>query len=231
MNIYESDNIKSTLKPDGTPITDADKRAHEILQTGISVLAPDIPIISEEDSNSQISDLPPKFFLLDPLDGTKEFLSHRPEFTVNIALIEYNAPTLGVIYAPALDRLFSGVVGEGAVESSSKGTFTITPTSPPPNDIRALTSISHPDSQSLEYLQSRNITNITSVGSSYKFCLLSCGEADLYARFSPTMAWDTAAGDAILRSSGGRVINADTNALLEYGKGTLTNPSFIASTF
>lgn len=230
MDIYTGDDYGESQKPDGTPITLADIRSHEIIVEGIRSATSDIPIISEEDSIHSTHSLPSQFFLIDPLDGTDEFLrcDSNSVFTLNIALIEDHRPIFGLIYAPTVDRLFSGVVGEGAVESSSNRTFSIT-TSSPSDNLRALTSLSHPDSTGLDYLRRHDITTITPLGSSLKFCLLACGEADIYARFSPTMAWDTAAGDAILRSAGGRVINAETHEPLTYGIDSFCNPFFIAS--
>ena len=217
------------IKSDGSPVTEADRAAEAILLPAIRALAPDIPIISEENPASH--KLPPaaRFFLVDPLDGTKEFIrpGGKGAFTVNIALIEDGVPVMGIIYAPALDRLFYG--------SRHRGAFKCGDNTPQPISVRrpisgarvAVASASHRDSKTTDWLTAQDINKTIAMGSSLKFCLVAAGEADAYPRYGPTMEWDTAAGDAILRASGGRVEAAD-GTLFTYGKPGYRNGPFFA---
>ena len=217
------------IKADGSPVTEADRAAEAILLPAIRALAPDIPIISEENPASH--KLPPaaRFFLVDPLDGTKEFIrpGGKGAFTVNIALIEDGVPVMGIIYAPALDRLFYG--------SRHRGAFKCGDNTPQPISVRrpisgarvAVASASHRDSKTTDWLTAQDINKTIAMGSSLKFCLVAAGEADAYPRYGPTMEWDTAAGDAILRASGGRVEAAD-GTLFTYGKPGYRNGPFFA---
>ena len=216
---------ESETKQDGSPVTEADKAAEAIILPALKKFAPNIEIISEENVKSHSIAAPEQFFLVDPLDGTREFLKRdgKGSFTVNIALIKNGAPILGVVYAPALKRLFSGVVGQEAHEDQSG----INVRSTPGDGIVAVASISHRDQQTNDWLTNKGISKTVSIGSSLKFCLLACGEADVYPRFGPTMEWDTAAGDAILRAAGGTVENPDGSRLV-YGKPGYKNTAFIA---
>lgn len=217
-------------KSDGSPVTIADENAEKILLAGLAKVAPDIPVVSEENPESHKLSPPDRYFLVDPLDGTREFIKAdgKGAFTVNIALIENGQPVLGIVFAPALDRLFAGVVGEGAVESSSKGSPSINVRPVPDCGPTALASVSHRDEETKKWLRQNEIEEIVGIGSSIKFCLLACGEADVYPRFGPTMEWDTAAGDAILRAAGGTVCHMDGRAF-SYGKADYKNGAFLAS--
>lgn len=224
MDIYHKSS-GHTLKEDGSPVTLADKAAERIILSVLKAMKTGIMIISEENPASHELDAPETFFLVDPLDGTKEFLKKdgKGAFTVNIALIENGAPTLGIIYAPALDRMFYGAKNIGAFENSKQ----IQVRDKPDTGLIAVASQSHRDEETNKWLTENQIAETISIGSSVKFCLLACGEADVYPRFSPTMEWDTAAGDAILRAAGGIVLNPD-GSLFQYGKNGYKNGHFIA---
>ena len=217
------------IKSDGSPVTEADRAAEAILLSAIRALAPDIPIISEENPASH--KLPPvaRFFLVDPLDGTREFIrpGSRGAFTVNIGLIEDRVPVMGIIYAPALGRLFFGSRHRGAFECGENTPQTIAVRRPVAGARVAVASASHRDSKTNDWLAAQHISKTIAIGSSLKFCLVAAGEADAYPRYGPTMEWDTAAGDAILRASGGRVEAADGTPFT-YGKPGYRNGPFFA---
>ena len=216
-------------KQDGSPVTQADQEAEAIILAALRAHAAETAVVSEENAASHRQSPPRQFFLVDPLDGTREFL--RPDgkgaFTVNIALIENGAPTLGVIHAPARGRLFSGIVGIGAWEESAGVRRPITVRPPPADDLLALVSRSHGDPETDAWLRTHAVPQRQQVGSSLKFCLLACGEGDVYPRFGPTMEWDTAAGDAILRAAGGTTY-AMEGETLRYGKEGYRNGGFVA---
>ena len=196
--------------------------------------APGIPVIAEESvaKGNTMDDPGPVFWLVDPLDGTKEFISRNGEFTVNIALIEDGAPTLGVVYAPARGRLFLGGPN-GATEQIIEDDVWTAPTPVsarrvPQTGLIAIASRSHKAPETDAYLENFDIAELISAGSSLKFCRIAAGEADLYPRHGRTMEWDTAAGDAVLRAAGGRVENFEGEPL-RYGKGPVfENPFFVA---
>jgi len=218
--------FEADTKNDGSPVTEADEAAEAIILAALEEIAPEITVISEENASSHSLKAPELFFLVDPLDGTREFVKSdgKGAFTVNIALVQDHQPVLGVVYAPALDRMFSGCVNLGARENGKAiGTRDI-PLSGPV----AVASVSHRDAMTDRWLAENNIEQTVSIGSSLKFCLLAAGEADLYPRFGPTMEWDTAAGHAILRAAGGTVSNPDKTPFL-YGKPDYRNGAFIAS--
>lgn len=216
------------FKQDGSPVCAADRAADRVIEKALSHLAPDIAVISEENTASHALQQQERFFLVDPLDGTKEFLKHdgKGSYTVNIALIDKGVPVMGLVYAPALDRMFVGIVGEGSKEISG-GIERKIMCRPRGATCVAVASASHRDAQTDAWLQSNAITKTVSIGSSLKFCLVAAGEADVYPRFGPTMEWDTAAGDAVLRAAGGRVSNPD-GSLFAYGKRDFRNGAFIA---
>ena len=212
-------------KADDSPITEADERAHEIIAER---LGDDLPIVSEE--GAAPSGPPPTgmFWLVDPLDGTKEFLSRNGEFTVNIALIEDGTPVLGVVLAPALGRLFAAAPAQAPFVEDDAGRRDISARSVPEEGATIVSSRSHGDADALaRFSADRLVAASVSAGSSLKFCLVAAGEADLYPRFGRTMEWDTAAGDAIVRAAGGRVTDLRGEPL-RYGKPGFENPHFIA---
>lgn len=234
MLTYNSEDFEVRSKSDASPVTEADEAADEIISQGLRFKYPEIPLVTEEQAathGQQVS----TFLIVDPLDGTKEFIQRRGEFTVNIAYVENGVPVLGVVYAPAIGRLFYTLAEGGAVEE--KAPFGPEPgeTSPigvaPMPDNRSLVVVaskSHRDAATDEYISQYAVRDLTSAGSSLKFCLVATGEADLYPRLGRTMEWDTAAGDAVLRAAGGMVVDFDTHAPLTYGKPGFANPFFIA---
>ena len=220
-------------KADASPVTAADRDAEKIILAGLSNRLPDVPCVAEENASlGIIPDCGDCFLLVDPLDGTREFINRRPDFTVNIALIRYGAPVLGVVYAPARGLLFSGggdeafevefrdaqVVGRKQIHARARSASAPV----------ILASLSHRTPETDDFIAQFPGSQVASIGSSLKFCLLARGEADLYPRFGPTMQWDTAAGDAILRASGGMTRDLE-GAPLTYGaQDGYRNPFFIA---
>jgi 3'(2'), 5'-bisphosphate nucleotidase len=213
-------------------VTAADEEAEEIILEGLRGLTPDIAIISEEAfARGEISSehAPPRFWLVDPLDGTKEFLKRNGEFTVNIALVEESRPVLGVVCAPALHLAYAGAGAGSAREWRNGAESRIAVRRAPQAGLTVVASRSHADDEALErFLNGRKVAATRQAGSSLKFCLVAAGEADLYPRFGRTMEWDTAAGHAVLSAAGGRVRTLD-GAELGYGKHGFENPHFIAA--
>ncbi|MEK8050137.1 3'(2'),5'-bisphosphate nucleotidase CysQ [Ideonella sp. DXS22W] len=223
-------------KADASPVTLADQQAEQVITEGLRALTPDLPIVAEEAMAAGASpDLAAgggRFWLVDPLDGTREFVQRNGEFTVNIALIERGVPVLGVVLAPALDegrgRLWSGVVGQGAWVSDAQGRRTMACRAVPEPGLTVLGSRSHGDAAALDaYLAGRQVAEVKAAGSSLKLCLIAEGCADLYPRFGRTMEWDIAAGHAVLAAAGGRVCTLE-GAPLAYGKPGFENPHFVA---
>jgi 3'(2'), 5'-bisphosphate nucleotidase len=212
-----------TFKNDASPVTEADERAEAIILEGLSKAFPDIPVVAEESvAAGRIPDVEGKsFFLVDPLDGTKEFINKRDDFTVNIALIKEGVPVAGIVYAPAKGVAWTG--GNGKIEKFLvDGNFNVTSRQEigcrtPTGDLTAVASRSHNSPETEAFLTEKGITSTKSVGSSLKFCLVAEGEADVYPRFGRTMEWDTAAGDAVLRAAGGMTVDLDGNPF-RYGK-------------
>jgi 3'(2'), 5'-bisphosphate nucleotidase len=234
MEIYEGDGFDVKLKSDNSPVTAADEAADALIFAGLRAAFPDIAIVTEEQSDSH-SVSADRFFIVDPLDGTKEFVHRRGDFTVNIALIEDGTPVLGVVYAPARQRLFytqaDGQTVEelGAFDPDVVGeTKTISVTKPDNASLTVVASKSHRDQATDDYIGKYKVNAFQSAGSSLKFCLVAAGEADLYPRLGRTMEWDTAAGHAVLLGAGGDVIRFDDHTPLTYGKPIYENPFFIA---
>jgi len=229
--------IDVSHKGDASPVTNADHAAEAIILKRLGEVAPHIPIIAEEEAAAgRVPAVGTEFFLVDPLDGTKEFIQKRGDFTVNIALIRNRQPVLGVVYAPAKSSLFAGnVTAKNAFRSdvntdSSEATprraIKVRPV--PQNGVTAVSSRSHSTPETDAYLALCNVSDRVSVGSSLKFCLVAAAEADLYPRLGTTMEWDTAAGHAVLLASGGTVW-APGGVPLLYGKPDFRNSYFIAS--
>jgi 3'(2'), 5'-bisphosphate nucleotidase len=231
LRFYESE-VAVRMKDDGSPVTQADEEASRLLLAALAQLAPGIPAISEEAVDTRQVPAPgSRFFLVDPLDGTKEFIGRNGEFTVNLALIDGGRPVAGVVYVPARQRLFSGwrtEDGRGhAFEHPPEGPpRAIAARRPAPEGLVVVASRSHRDQRTDEYLKQFRVTSFLTAGSSLKFCLLAAGEADLYPRLGRTMEWDTAAGHAVLEAAGGQVTRLDGTPL-EYGKPGFENPSFV----
>jgi 3'(2'), 5'-bisphosphate nucleotidase len=229
-----------TLKDDQSPVTLADRASETIILEDLKLLAPDIPVVSEESADGRKGEFGDRFFLVDPLDGTKEFIKKRSDFTVNIALVDHSRSSFGLVYAPARSLLAVTVAASKAIEAelvpSSSGAdlgmlsqTTLKVRTADPEGLTALVSLSHLDAETEAFLAKLKIAKRSGAGSSVKFLEIARGEADVYPRFGPTMEWDTAAGQAVLEAAGGRVVTADGEPL-RYGKITagLRNPSFIA---
>jgi len=222
-------NIDVHLKSDTSPVTEADEAADALIVAGLSRGTPDIPIVSEERvSQGHLPDIGGgRFWLVDPLDGTKEFISGNDEFTVNIALIENGSPVLGALHAPAMNACYLAD-GKGAFLVSKDGCREpIRARSVPSEGAVVVASRNHRDAETDAFIARHHTTRIASAGSALKFGILAKGEADLYPRFGRTMEWDTAAGHAVLTAAGGSVTQVDGTAL-EYGKLGLDNPPFVA---
>lgn len=222
-------------KVDGSPLTEADLAAEAVIVAGLPAAAPGIQVVSEEAAEHILPPPGASFLLVDPLDGTREFLGPTGEFTVNIALISGGRPVAGVVYAPALGRIWRGALGHGAAVaelpagvSPEAACWAPIRTRPrPETGLTAVASRSHLDPQTAAFLAGLPVTEHRSVGSSLKFCLVAEGLADVYPRFGPTMEWDTAAGHAVLEAAGGRVTQPDGEACT-YGKPGFRNGAFIA---
>ena len=216
-------------KGDASPVTEADRAAELIILAALAKAAPGVPVIAEEEvAAGRIPRHDDIFFLVDPLDGTKEFVRGGDDYTVNIALVEQRTPRLGVVFAPATGRLHSGLVGEGAWLDDGTGPRAIR-TRPRAAEVSAVASKSHFTQNTADYLAAAvGACAHVSVGSSLKFCIVAEGEADIYPRLSPTSEWDTAAGHAVLLAAGGRVDDASGGRLL-YGKPTFLNRAFVAT--
>lgn len=220
-----------TQKADRSPLTLADMRAHQVIAQGLRQLTPDIPLLSEEDS-----DIPydvrrqwTRYWLVDPLDGTKEFVSRNGEFTVNIALIENHAPLLGVVHVPVKRTTYAGEVGRGATRQvESQARMNIRVQVPAPPTLRVVGSRSHGADLS-QHLPRLGAHTLLSIGSSLKFCLVAEGSADFYPRFGPTSEWDTGAAQAVVEAAGGKVITADGAPLSYNRKESLLNPNFFVA--
>jgi 3'(2'), 5'-bisphosphate nucleotidase len=228
MDIYENEDFSKIVdfKSDNSPLTLADKEANIIIERGLSKLA-SIPILSEEGREIGYEERKnwTHFWVVDPLDGTKEFIKKNGQFTVNIALIEGNAPVIGVIYAPAQDVLYYAKKGEGAYKK--KGTEVIVlSTKKKESGWISVGSSSHSAPEEVNILKKYPVVQSTAIGSSLKFCLLAEGKADIYYRHGPTMEWDTAAGQAILEISGGKMVDSN-NEIFTYNKESLLNGSFL----
>jgi 3'(2'), 5'-bisphosphate nucleotidase len=231
------DALAVRTKKDGSPVTRADLAANEAIFKGLSEAFPSWPVISEESAPSQAPATSTFTFLVDPLDGTREFVRGSDQFTVNIALLETGIPVAGVIYAPAIGVIYGGtmsVARRASVTEGAIGHWQPVRAASPSNGLRALTSHSHATAETRDFLESHAIESVRSVGSSLKFCLIAEGQADIYPRLGQTMEWDTAAGDAILRAAGGSVTMLDGKPLRylkrdEDGHPTFENPWFIAA--
>ncbi|MCB1366088.1 MAG: 3'(2'),5'-bisphosphate nucleotidase CysQ [Rhodobacteraceae bacterium] len=234
MEIYNGPDFEVKVKSDDSPVTEADEAADALISAGLRAAFPDIMLVTEEQAATH-SARGDTFLIVDPLDGTKEFIHRRGDFTVNIALVENGEPTRGVVYAPARGRLFytlpdGGAVEEtGALDPDAPGPTRPIRVSAPDNEaLLVVASKSHLTDETQDYIAKYSVIDFRSAGSSLKFCLVATGEADLYPRVGRTMEWDTAAGHAVLAGAGGRVVRFDDHSPLIYGKEGYANPFFIA---
>ena len=228
MTYYDGAPNEVREKDDRSPVTLADEVAHGILVEGLRRLDPDTPVVSEEAeaANWEARQGWQRFWLVDPLDGTKEFIKRRAEFTVNLGLIERGEPVFGVVLAPALNLLYWAAKGEGAWREERGGAAErIYSTAPAPGTpLTVVESLSHPSAELEEYLKTIPVARRVKAGSSLKFCWVADGRADVYPRLGPTMEWDVAAGDCIYRQSGR---SGERPSPLTYNKPDLRNPSFV----
>jgi len=235
---YADEAIQSRRKDDQSPVTAADEDAEAYILARLSEFAPGVPAIAEEETAAgRVQHIGGRFFLVDPLDGTKEFLNRNGEFTVNIAEIVDGVPVRGVVFAPAKERLFMGELETGAYELATKPGVApdfsqarvIKACEPGGDGLIAVASRSHRDAKTEEYLAAYPVKDFVAAGSSLKFCLVATGEADIYPRHGRTMEWDTAAGHAVLAAAGGSVTTIDGKPFV-YGKTDekFANPYFVA---
>ncbi|MEO7775236.1 MAG: 3'(2'),5'-bisphosphate nucleotidase CysQ [Steroidobacteraceae bacterium] len=232
MAVYRSGHIAAQMKADDSPLTQADLRAHRSILAGLGTLTPNLPVLSEESAGSEFLERRKwrRYWLVDPLDGTKEFLSRNGEFTVNIALIDVDAPVLGVVQIPASGEVYAGACDLGAVRIDAGNTrVAIQVRGAAANPLRVVGSRSHGSAASAPILAQMGNYEFAAVGSSLKFCRVAEGTADLYPRIGPTSEWDTAAGQAVLEAAGGRMRRLPDGQAMRYNGGEdFLNPNFIA---
>jgi 3'(2'), 5'-bisphosphate nucleotidase len=228
LDIYGTD-FDVELKADDSPLTAADKAAHRVICGALAELTPDLPILSEEAADIPLAERQcwSRYWLVDPLDGTKEFIKRNGEFTVNIALIENQRPVAGVVHAPVKATTWMGVEGAGAYRQTETGTAPIHTRTPPPEPVRVVCSRSHRDDNTNAFIANLGPHETVAVGSSLKFCLVAEGAADVYPRFGPTSHWDTAAAHAVVEAAGGGVARMDGEPLTYPAAESLLNPPFI----
>lgn len=229
LRVYASD-FEVRGKSDSSPVTLADEQAERLILAGLARLDPSTPVVAEEAvAAGQVPVVGQRFWLVDPLDGTREFVDRNGEFTVNLALIDGGEPVLGVVFAPVIGRLFACARGEGAFEVDADGhRRDIRCRKVPAEGLTVLASRSHGDGAALDdWLAGQRVAAVKTAGSSLKLCLLAAGEADAYPRFGRTMEWDIGAGHAVLAAAGGSVLTLHGDAL-RYGKPGFENPHFVA---
>ena len=234
MEIYES-GFEAREKADGSAVTEADEAAERLILAGLAELYPGTPVLAEEAAAAgEIPALGERFLLVDPLDGTREFVNRTGEFTVNIALIEEGRPKAGVVFAPALGALYAGEAGRGAFVERDGARAPVAARPRPEGALIAVASRSHRSPETQSFLDDLGVTDFEPAGSSLKFCLVAEGRADVYPRLGRTMEWDTGAGQAVLEAAGGRVHALDESGRegepLRYNKAArgYDNPHFIA---
>lgn len=230
MAVYADGQAGITLKADRSPVTQADLAAHQVLVQQLQRLLSDCPVVSEECERSHAHRCQDgRFWLIDPLDGTREFISGNGEFTVNIALVEEGRSVLGVVYAPAIDSLYWGGPGFGAWRCVGNESVAIRVTEPGNGSVcRVVASRSHLNAETQALIDRLGPVHLVQAGSSLKFCRIAEGGADVYPRLAPTCEWDTAAAQAVLEGAGGVVLNLQGQPL-RYGKPGVLNPSFFAA--
>lgn len=227
MDVYESDDFNVQQKGDDSPLTKADLEAHKVICEGLRALKTQYPVISEESSDISWEQRKHwcRYWLVDPLDGTKEFIKRNGEFTVNIALIEKGVPVMGVVYAPVLDAMYTGERDQGAFLNDNP----VKVAAEAPATLRVVGSRSHPSQDTTDWLDALGKPyEMVPMGSSLKICLVAEGEADIYPRLGPTCEWDTAAAHAVLSAAGGDITTINGDPLLYNQKDDYLNPNFIA---
>lgn len=231
MHVYESDDFEVETKPDDSPLTKADLAANEIIVRRLKELTPNIPIVSEEKLiDDELRLASKKIWLVDPIDGTKEFIKKNGQFTINIGLVDHGKPVLGVVYAPAIDRLYYGVHGEGAYKQRGEEDPVQITVSREKRPLIAVGSLSHRSPASAEWLEEHDVHETIAVGSSLKVCYVADGTADVYPRIDVHLSeWDIAAADAVLRAAGGTCKVFETGETVTYNKEKLRMPHFIIS--
>tara|TARA_B100001758_G_C18415598_1_gene619307 strand:- start:4283 stop:5089 length:807 start_codon:yes stop_codon:yes gene_type:complete len=231
IHIYENYDSNYITKEDNSPLTKADTISNKIIMDGLRSLTPSLPILSEEEASIPLSVRSKwnQFWLIDPLDGTKEFIKKNGEFTVNIALIANNQPIFGLIYVPVTKELYYGSDETGSYRIKDSNAERIRVRKSSSNDIKVVTSRSHSSDEVLSFIRKIKHASTISIGSSLKFCLIASGKADIYPRFGPTSEWDTAAGEAILKFAGGETLTMNNTPISYNQKESTINPSFIAA--
>lgn len=233
MEIYNNaESFGIEAKADDSPLTIADSTANGIICTGLGKLETLYPIISEENKAVpyEVRKEYDYYWLVDPLDGTKEFIKRNGEFTVNIALIQGNKPVFGVVYAPVLEEMYWGAIGKGAwlTKEGTKKELNLNAFTMKDDGLGVVCSRSHMNDETKAFVENLSNPNLVSKGSSLKFLTISTGQAHVYPRIAPTMEWDTAAAQAVLENAGGSVVRYDNNEPLSYNKENLLNPYFVA---
>lgn len=229
MRVYSEMNPSVEYKRDNSPLTQADLASHRVIEAGLTRVAPQWPVLSEESKEIPFEERQHwiRFWLVDPLDGTKEFLKRNGEFTVNIALMENGRPILGVVYAPAIDRMYYAARGTGAWRSEGDSAVAIRIGGISADRIRVVMSRSHASGEKdLDRFTGGRPCELVSMGSSLKFCLVAEGAADIYPRSGPTMEWDTAAAQCVVEQAGGTVTDLEGKPMA-YNKAVLLNPGFV----
>lgn len=229
LHIYQSD-FKVNYKEDHSPITAADIASHDIIVKGLRQISRDVPILSEEGAEIPWEERKKwrRFWLIDPIDGTKDFTQRTGEFTVNIAMIEDGEPVMGVVTAPALKEAFWGIKGEGAHMRDRTGRVHRIRVAEPKDTLRVVASKNHLNEETRAFIETLGAHETVQAGSSLKFCRIAEGHADIYPRMGPTSEWDTAAAHAVLVAAGGKVQTPEGQPLV-YGKENILNPNFIAA--
>ena len=227
LEVYNSNDFQVERKGDNSPLTIADKRSHEVIQEGLNQSG--LPILSEEGRDIPYEERSrwESFWMVDPIDGTKEFIKRNGEFTVNIALIEGNKPVLGVVMVPVSGNIYSAIKGEGAYKNEKR--IFVNSCSYEDTNLRVVASRSHLNEETEKFIGNLNDPVIVSKGSSLKLLMVAEGEADLYPRYAPTMEWDTAAAQIIVEEAGGSVRIANEKDSVKYNKPNLLNPFFLVS--
>ncbi|MCU0766384.1 MAG: 3'(2'),5'-bisphosphate nucleotidase CysQ [Gammaproteobacteria bacterium] len=228
LEVYRSD-FAVAAKEDRSPLTEADLRAHRVIVAGLSALTPALPVLSEESAAAPYDVRAgwSRYWLVDPLDGTREFVKRNGEFTVNIALIGGHAPVLGVVYAPALEVAYAGGAGLGAFKEAGGTRSPIRVATPAASPLRVVGSRSHAGESLGRFLAGLGAHALVSMGSSLKLCLVAEGAADVYPRLGPTSEWDTAAAQAVVEGAGGAVTDTAGGPLRYNAKADLLNPHFL----